>query len=66
MKFSIRHLPYGDIQERVTWLSKHVGEQKYYLHNQIGGVDWRYYTQDHTVEIEDEQMATMFILKFGA
>jgi hypothetical protein len=65
MKISIRHLTYGDIQERVEWLSKHVGPRKYVLHNQSGGLGWRYYTQDRTVEIEDERMATMFILKFG-
>ena len=65
MKFSIRHLTYGDIQDRMDWLDKNVGERKYVLHNQSGGLGWRYYTQDRTVEIEDEKMATMFILKFG-
>jgi hypothetical protein len=65
MKISIRHLTYGDIQDRVDWLSKNVGERKYVLHNQIGGLGWRYYTQDRTVEIEDEHWATLFILKFG-
>jgi hypothetical protein len=39
--------------------------RKYVLHNQSGGLGWRYYTNDRTVEIEDEQLATMFILKFG-
>jgi len=65
MKISIRHLTYGDIQDRVDWLSKNVGERKYVLHNQSGGLGWRYYTQDRTVEIEDEHWATLFILKFG-
>jgi hypothetical protein len=65
MKFSIRHLTYGDIQDRMDWLDKNVGPRKYVLHNQSGGLGWRYYTQDRTVEIEDEHLATLFILKFG-
>ena len=65
MRFSIRHLTYGDIQDRMDWLDKNVGPRKYVLHNQSGGIGWRYYAQDRTVEIEDEKMATMFILKFG-
>jgi hypothetical protein len=65
MKISIRHLTYGSIQDRVDWLSQHVGERKYVLHNQSGGLGWRYYTTDRMLEIEDEQLATLFILKFG-
>jgi hypothetical protein len=65
MVISIKNLKHGDIQDRVTWLAQNVGERKYYLHNQSGGLGWRYYTIDRTVEIEDEQLATMFILKFG-
>jgi hypothetical protein len=65
MKISIRELSYGHIQDRVTWLEQNVGPRKYVLHNQSGGLGWRYYTIDRTVEIEDEQLATMFILKFG-
>jgi hypothetical protein len=65
MRISVRHLTYGHIQEQVDWLDKNVGPRKYVLHNQSGGLGWRYYTQDRTVEIEDERMATLFILKFG-
>jgi len=65
MRISIGQLSYGSIQEQVDWLDKNVGERKYYLHNQSGGLGWRYYTQDRTVEIEDEKLATLFILKFG-
>lgn len=65
MKISIKHLSYGSIQERVEWLSQNVGERKYVLHNQSGGLGWRYYTQERTIEIEDEQLATLFILKFS-
>ena len=65
MKISIRQLSYGRIQEQIDWLDKNVGERKYVLHNQSGGLGWRYYTQDRTIEIEDEKMATLFILKFG-
>lgn len=66
MKISIKNLSYGHIQERVDWLGKNVGERKYVLHNQSGGLGWRYYPQDRTVEIEDERLATLFILKFGS
>jgi hypothetical protein len=65
MRISIGQLSYGSIQEQVDWLDKNVGERKYVLHNQSGGLGWRYYTHDRTVEIEDEQLATLFILKFG-
>jgi hypothetical protein len=65
MKISIRQLSYGHIQDRVTWLEKNVGERKYVLHNQSGGLGWRYYNNDRTIEIEDEHWATLFILKFG-
>ena len=65
MKIIIRELSYGHIQDRVDWLDKNVGPRKYYLHNQSGGIGWRYYSQDRTVEIEDEHWATLFILKFG-
>jgi hypothetical protein len=65
MRISVRHLTYGHIQEQVDWLDKNVDPRKYVLHNQIGGLGWCYYTQDRTVEIEDERMATLFILKFG-
>jgi hypothetical protein len=65
MRIKIEHLTYGSIQDRVDWLSKNVGERKYVLHNQSGGLGWRYYTHDRTLEIEDEQLAMLFILKFG-
>lgn len=65
MKISIRHLSYGSIQDRVDWLDKNVGPRKYVLHNQSGGVGWRYYTNDRIIEIEDDHWATMFILKFS-
>ena len=65
MKISIRQLSYGHIQDRVTWLEENVGERKYVLHNQSGGLGWRYYNNDRTIEIEDEHWATLFILKFG-
>ena len=65
MKISIRQLSYGRIQDRVKWLEKNVGPRKYVLHNQSGGLGWRYYNNDRTIEIEDPHWATLFILKFG-
>jgi hypothetical protein len=66
MKISIKHLSYRHIQDRVDWLDKNVGPRKYVLHNQSGGVSWRYHNIDRTIEINDEQWATVFLLKFGA
>lgn len=66
MKISIGQLSYGHIQDRVDWLDKNVGPRKYVLHNQSGGIGWRYYNNDRMIEIEDEQWATVFLLKFGA
>ena len=65
MVINIRHLSYGHIQDRVDWLDKNVGPRKYVLHNQSGGLGWRYYTTDRTLEIEDEKLALLFVLKFG-
>ena len=65
MIISIKNLSYGHIQDRVTWLEQNVGERKYVLHNQSGGVGWRYYNNDRAIEIEDENMALIFVLKFG-
>ena len=65
MVISLRELTYHEIQQRTDWLDKNVGERKYFLHNQRGGLGWRYYSSDRTIEIEDEQWATMFLLKFG-
>ena len=66
MKISIRHLSYGHIQDRVKWLEQNVGERKYVLHNQTGGQGWWYFNNDRIIEIENEQWATMFLLKFGS
>lgn len=66
MIISIGHLRHGDLQDSITWLAQNVGERKYYLHTQSGGMGWRYYNNDRTVEIEDPHLATMFILKFGS
>ena len=65
MKISVKDLNYFKIQECTDWLDKNVGERRFYLHNQRGGVGWRYYSTERTIEIEDEQMATLFLLKFG-
>ncbi len=65
MIIPIRHLTYGNIQDRVQWLENNVGPRRYVLHNQSGGLGWRYYNNDRTIEIEDDHWATMFLLKFG-
>jgi hypothetical protein len=65
MKINIRHLSYGSIQDRVDWLDKNVGPRQYYLHNQSGGKGWRYHAQERTIELEDDKMATLFLLIFS-
>ena len=56
---------YSDATERVVWLSKNVGPRQYWFHNQAGGSGWRYIVSENSIEIDDEQLATLFILKFG-
>ena len=65
MQISFRHLTYSEIEERTTWLDKNVGLRQYYMHTAKGGHGWRYMIKDRIVQIEDEQWAAMFILKFG-
>jgi hypothetical protein len=49
----------------MDWLDKNVGPRKYVLHNQTGGVGWRYYSNERTIEIEDERWELMYMIKFG-
>lgn len=65
MKISVEKLNYFDIQQRTDWLSKNIGPRKYVLHTHTGGLGWRYYSTQRTIEIEDEQWAILYILKFG-
>jgi len=49
------------------WLTEHAGPQEYYLHTGFGGRGWNYrFDRDgHYVYIADDQLATLFLLKFG-
>ena len=67
MKISTKHLNYGAIQDSIKWLDENVSPRKYWLHNQRGGQGWHYYSQgEGFIEIEDEKLAVMFLLKFGS
>jgi len=64
-RINIKSSTHGSIQDQVKWLDKNVGPRRYYLHTEAGGEGWRYFPKEHTVEIEDDSLATMFALKFG-
>lgn len=57
----------GFIPAEHEWLARTVNERKYYLHNRLGGRGWEYYQNmdGHYITIEDANVATMFVLKFG-
>lgn len=65
---------YGLRPKQEQWLAKNVGPRMFYLHNSIGGQGWvaknqwdpemickRWY-----LTLEDEKLATFFILKFSS
>lgn len=66
MKINVKDLTYFEIQERAGWLDKNAGQRQYWLHNKLGGVGWRYFPQDRTIIVDDEKLALMFVLTFGA
>lgn len=65
MVIQFRHLTYAEIEERTNWLDANVGPRQYFMHTAKGGHGWRYIIKDRMIVIEDEKMATMFLLKFG-
>lgn len=65
IEIQFRHLTYAEIEERTNWLDTNVGPRQYYMHTARGGHGWRYIVKDRIVQIEDEQLATLFLLKFG-
>jgi len=66
MEIQLRHLTSAEIEERTNWLGANIGPRQYYMHTVSGGQGWQYIIKDRVVVIEDDQWATMFILKFGS
>ena len=66
MEIQLRYLTYAEIEERTTWLDTNVGPRQYYMHTAKGGHGWRYIIKDRVAVIEDEKLALLFVLKFGA
>lgn len=61
-------IKWGLGREAEQWLIDNVGERLYCLHNQQGGHHWRFGNDSEynsILEIDDDRIGTMFILKFG-
>ena len=65
---------YGLKPKQEQWLMKNVGPRMFYLHNSIGGQGWEAKNQwdpgmvskKWYLTLEDEKLATFFILKFSS
>jgi len=58
-----------DIASIEEWCVQYIGPRKYYLPKQFGGHGWsikRMYSTIPTVAIEDDKVALMAMIKFGA
>lgn len=71
-KILLRHNTLTGEQER--WLAKNVGPRLHYLHHSIGGQGWiakREWEPDTRTKqwyltLEDDKLATFFIIKFSS
>lgn len=64
----ILRIKWGLGRDAERWLIENVGERLYCLHNQQGGHNWRFgkdRKNNNVLEIDDDRVGTMFILKFG-
>ena len=54
-------------EKEQQWLTQNISERQYFLHNSLGSHHWRWYTtsEGRYLEIDDDKIATMFLLKFG-
>lgn len=46
-----------------NWITKHVGPMEYYLHNKMGGSNWRYDRQSRVLEVDNDKQMTMMLLR---
>ena len=69
------YLKNGPIQEHEHWLAKNVGPRLHYLHNSIGGQGWiikkaestydgLHYELKWTLTLEDDRLASWFLIMF--
>ena len=59
------NIKYDNLRATVSWCEKHVGERKYYLHNQVGGHKWRIFrsrSSNYVLELVDEKAAVFFAI----
>lgn len=63
----IRILKHRLSDEEQRWLAHNIGEREYFLHTGTGSHHWRWFStsEGYYLEIDDDKIATMFILKFG-
>ena len=67
---SITRIHHSKYNEIVQWCVENIGEQKYYLHTQVGGLDWHIYHRCGYYELQinsnySESIITLLLLKYG-
>lgn len=65
MRIKLLRTPFQNVKVYIEWLDKNVGAQSYYLHTHTGGPGWKYFVRERIIEIQDERLATLFLLIFG-
>ena len=57
----------GGLKPIIDWCKDHIGPQKYYIHNKIGGEYWTAKKEDRgwKLQINDSKLALIVMLKFG-
>ena len=65
IKVTVSGVTQGEILQE---LEEHFGEQRYYLHNKIGGINWSISRKDNGYELsipnQSEPFASYLILKY--
>ncbi len=74
MAVTITLSPNGLQPKQEQWLMKNVGPRMFYLHNSVGGQGWVVKNQwdpgmvskHWYLTLEDEKLATFFVIKFSS
>lgn len=65
---AIVNIPAKNQNEAQAWCEKTISPQRYYVHTKFGGPGWEFRriskTWDWELTIEDDQLATIAMLKF--
>jgi len=70
MAVTITLSPNGLQPKQEQWIMKNIGPRMFYLHNAMGGQGWvikrNYKKRTWELTLEDEKLATYFIIKFSS